>query len=108
MFTTTIDAGQFVQGPSLVKGVTLPDVVNSYLDGFKVAGNMNGSIGQIANGNPAGEPNATAEGKSLELQYYNDKITLEQFLQKKADFTKKTNEKYIADNKFDLDPKTNP
>lgn len=108
VFTTTIDAGQFVQGPSLVKGVTLPDVVNSYLDGFKVAGNMNGSIGQIANGNPAGEPNATAEGKSLELQYYNDKITLEQFLQKKADFTKKTNEKYIADNKFDLDPKTNP
>ncbi|MFC3802256.1 ABC transporter substrate-binding protein [Cohnella sp. GCM10012308] len=108
VFTTTIDAGQFVQGPSLVKGVTLPDVVNSYLDGFKVAGNMNGSIGQIANGNPAAEPNATAEGKSLELQYYNDKITLEQFLQKKAEYTKKTNEKYIADNKFDLDPKTNP
>lgn len=108
VFTTTIEAGQFVQGPSLVKGVTLPDVVNSYLDGFKVAGNMNGSIGQIANGNPAAEPNATAEGKSLELQYYNDKITLEQFLQKKAEYTKKTNEKYIADNKFDLDPKTNP
>ncbi|WP_217593184.1 ABC transporter substrate-binding protein [Cohnella sp. GbtcB17] len=108
VFTTTIEAGQFVQGPSLVKGVTLPDVVNSYLDGFKVAGNMNGSIGQIANGNPAAEPNATAEGKSLELQYYNDKITLEQFLQKKAEFTKKTNEKFIADNKFDLDPKTNP
>lgn len=108
VFTTTIDAGQFVQGPSLVKGVTLPDVVNSYLDGFKVAGNMNSQIGQIANGNPAAEPNATAELKSLELQYYNNKLTLEQFLQKKADFTKKTNEKYIADNKFDLDPKTNP
>ncbi|MBB6671890.1 ABC transporter substrate-binding protein [Cohnella nanjingensis] len=108
VFTTTIDAGQFVQGPSLVKGVTLPDEVNAYLDGFKVAGNMNGQIGQIATGNPAAEPNATAELKGLELQYYNNKLTLEQFLQKKADFVKKTNEKYIADNQFDLDPKTNP
>lgn len=108
VFTTTIDAGQFVQGPSLVKGVELPEEVNAYLAGFEVAGNMNGSLGVLANGNPAAEPNATAELKELQLQYYNDKLTLEQFLQQKAAFAKKTNEKYITENNYDLDPTTNP
>ncbi|REE56287.1 ABC-type glycerol-3-phosphate transport system substrate-binding protein [Paenibacillus taihuensis] len=108
VFSATIDAGQFVQGPSLVKGVTLSDEVNSYLDGFKVAGNMSFSIGGITGGNPAAEPNATAEMKDLELSYYNDKISLQDYLKKRADLTKKTNEKYIKDNKFDLDSKTNP
>ncbi|MBM7568353.1 ABC transporter substrate-binding protein [Paenibacillus sacheonensis] len=107
VFSATIDAGQFVQGPSLVKGVTLPDEINAYLDGFKVAGNM-APISLLTGGNPAAEPNATAEGKSLELQYYNDKISLDEYLKKRAALAKKTNEQYIADNKYDLDPKTNP
>ncbi|MCD9022918.1 ABC transporter substrate-binding protein [Cohnella silvisoli] len=108
VYTTTIEAGQFVQGPSLVKGVTLSDEVNSYLTGFITAGNMNQGIGQIANGNPKGEANLNSEMKALQLQYYNDKISLEEFLKKKAAFTTKTNENYIAENKWDLDPKTNP
>ncbi|NBD24014.1 ABC transporter substrate-binding protein [Paenibacillus glycinis] len=107
VFTDTINAGQFVQGPSLVKGVTLSDEVNSYLEGFKVAGNMT-AIALLTGGNPSAEPNATAEMKSLELQYYNDKLSLADYLKKRADLTKKTNEQYIKDNKLDLDPKTNP
>lgn len=107
VFSATIDAGQFVQGPSLVKGVTLPDDVNAYLDGFKVAGNM-APISLLTGGNPAAEPNATAEMKDLELQYYNDKISLDDYLKKRAALAKKTNEQYIKDNKYDLDPKTNP
>ncbi|AZN39632.1 ABC transporter substrate-binding protein [Paenibacillus albus] len=107
VFTTTIDAGQFVQGPSLVKGVTLSDEVNSYLKGFLVAGNMT-PMSLITGGNPAAEPNATADMKNLELKYYNDKISLEDYLKQRAALAKKTNEQYIKDNKIDLDPKTNP
>ncbi len=108
IYTTTIEAGQFVQGPSLVKGVTMSDEVNSYLTGFITAGNMNQNIGQIANGNPTGEINLTSELKALQLQFYNDKITLERFLKKKAEFTTRTNEKFIAENNWDLNPKTDP
>ncbi|MFD0714404.1 ABC transporter substrate-binding protein [Paenibacillus sp. GCM10027626] len=108
VYETTLNAGQFVQGPSLVKGVKLSDEINGYLKGFLTAGNMIGDLGMIANGNPTGNTTLSTEFKTLELQFFDDKVTLEEFLKKKAEFTKKTNEQYIADNKFDLDPATNP
>jgi raffinose/stachyose/melibiose transport system substrate-binding protein len=108
VFTKTIEAGQFVQGPSLVKGVVLSDEVNSYLSGFLAAGNMNQNFSQISNGNPKSELNLGIELKAMELDYFNDKITLEEFLKKKAAFVTKTNDAYIKENGWDLDPKTNP
>jgi raffinose/stachyose/melibiose transport system substrate-binding protein len=108
VFTKTIEAGQFVQGPSLVKGVVLSDEVNSYLNGFLAAGNMNQKLSMLSIGNPKDELNLKSELKAMELDYYNDKLTLDDFLKKKAAFVNKTNEAYVKENGWDLDPKTNP
>lgn len=108
VYETTLAAGQFVQGPSLVKGVTLSDEINAYLEGFKVSGNMNGSLGTLSGGNTNNDQTLLTEAKALQLQYYMDKIDLAEFLKQKAEFAKKANKKFIEGSKFDLDVKTNP
>ncbi|GGD98125.1 ABC transporter substrate-binding protein [Paenibacillus nasutitermitis] len=108
VYETTLAAGQFVQGPSLVKGVQLSDEINGYLEGFLVSGNMNGEITRISTGNPNNDVTAGTEFKALQLKFYQGDIDLAEFLKQKAAFVKRTNQKFIDDNKMDLDPKTNP
>jgi raffinose/stachyose/melibiose transport system substrate-binding protein len=101
----TLQVGEFVQGPSLILGVKLPDEVNTYLTGFKVAGNMGYSFANIASGvNPDQEPAWNAN----EFKFFDGKQTVEQFLAAKAKFAQAAADKLAKDNKYDLDPKTNP
>jgi raffinose/stachyose/melibiose transport system substrate-binding protein len=101
----TLEVGEFVQGPSLIQGVTLPDEVNSYLAGFKVSGNMGYTFANVASGfNPDQEPAWNAN----EFKFFDGKITVDQFLAEKAKFVTQYIDKTVKDNKYDLDPKTNP
>lgn len=105
IFERTLEVGEFVQGPSLVIGVDLPDEINAYLEGFRVEGLRStamdwNSIGRIADQEAAWQQNR--------LDFYDGKITLEEFLKKKSDFVDANFEKVIKDNGYDLDPKTNP
>jgi len=100
----TLAVGEFVQGPSLIQGVKLPEEVNSYLAGFKVAGNMSYVLSEIANGfgdqKPAWDDN--------QLKFFAGKIPVEAFLAEKARIAGNAAEKVINDNKYDLDPQTTP
>jgi len=106
IYERTLQVGEFVQGPSLVKEVKLNDDVNAYLAGFKVAGNMqhafdNFSVEGIA-------PEYALERNKYILDFYNDKIDVKTFLAKKAELVKKSVDEMIRKNNYDLDPKTNP
>ncbi|MFC5406252.1 ABC transporter substrate-binding protein [Cohnella soli] len=105
IFERTLDLGEFVQGPSLIKGVQLPDEVNAYLKGFKIQGNMSYHLQPVADGVLPGQ--MTAWNSNL-LKYFENKIPLEQFLKNKADFVDKYMQDLIKKNNYDLDPKTNP
>lgn len=107
VYDVTLKAGQFVQGPSLVEGVKLTDEFNSALEGFKIAGNIGlNPFGWAAAGNPTADPNVTTELKTLELKYYNGDISVEEYLKQKQAIVDRTMAKYMADKKYDLDPKT--
>ncbi|WP_391574129.1 ABC transporter substrate-binding protein [Cohnella sp.] len=105
IFERTLEVGEFVQGPSLIVGVQLQDDVNSYLAGFKVAGNLGYairdlSVASIADQKPAWNANR--------FDFFDGKKSLKEFLAEKATFVDKYLDKQIADNQYDLDPKTNP
>ncbi|RKP52889.1 extracellular solute-binding protein [Cohnella endophytica] len=104
IFERTLEVGEFVQGPSLVLGVELPAAVNDYLTGFKVAGNMSYALTNISEGVSDDKPASDAN----RLDFYQGKLTVEKFLENKAKFAQKLADKQIAENKYDLDPKTNP
>lgn len=105
IFERTLEVGEFVQGPSLVLGVTLPEEVNTYLAGFKVAGNMGYALANVSGGHDADQ---TPQWNENRLKFYEGKITVEQFLKEKAKIAQMQADKMIKDNKYDLDPKTNP
>lgn len=104
IYQRTLEAGEFVQGPSLIVGVALPEEVNSYLTGFKVAGNMNNALAQVS----TVQTDEQAAWDQNRMDFYGGKITVEEFLEKKAGFVERANKKTIEDNKYDMDPLTNP
>lgn len=108
VYMTTLDAGQYVQGPSLVEGVALPDEVMSYLNGFKVAGNMQYALKDASEGNSGLNPDIKTKNMANELKFYDNKITIDQFLDEKSKIASGYMEKYVQDNGYDLDPRTNP
>ncbi len=103
VFETTLAAGQFVQGPSLVLGVKLPDEVNDYLTGFKVDGSMGYAI---ANAVPSSDTNQAKQ--SAQLKYYEGKLSLDEFLAEQDNILNRDMDIYIKAQQYDLDPKTNP
>jgi raffinose/stachyose/melibiose transport system substrate-binding protein len=108
IYDITIKNGEFVQGPPLVKGVTLSGEVASYLDGFNVEGNMRQDwmnvIGATSSYFLSNEQPLYNDAKQ---KYVEGKINwdgfstrLDKLLQNKvADEVKKNN--------YDLDSKTN-
>lgn len=104
IFTDTLQAGEFVQGPSLVNGVALPDMFNNYLKGFQVSGNK----GWILDYETVLDPNQAAEWNQNQFDFYGGKKTIKQFLAAKEKLVDKYLDAQIAKNKYDLNPKTNP
>lgn len=105
IFERTLEVGEFVQGPSLVLGVSLPEEVNTYLAGFKVAGNMGYALTNVSGGH---DPEQTPRWNENRMKFFEDKITVEQFLAEKAKIAQEATDKTVKDNNYDLDPKTNP
>lgn len=103
IYDTTIKNNEYVQGPSLIKGVTLSDDINAYLDGFKVKGNMRADYVDFVNyTNKSDQPKADADISS----YIKGKITFEQLAEKLNVYKKNRIEEDKKNNGYDLDSKT--
>ncbi len=103
IYDTTVKAGEYIQGPSLIKGVELSNEVISYLEGFKVAGNMRFDFFNFEFDHLANDGATMNDAKA---KFSQGKITWEEF----SDIKEKVMQKKFADtikqNNYDLDPKT--
>ncbi len=103
VYDVTVQNGELVQGPSLIKGVQLSDEVNSYLDGFKVAGSMNFAL---VNMEEQQLPADQAVFKDLKVKFSLGRVTWDQFYTENEKIIMKFIDDTIKTNKYDLDPKT--
>lgn len=103
IYDITIKNNEYVQGPSLIKGVTLSDEINAYLTGFKTSGNMRFEyVALLSNISAADQPKATADA----VAYTKGKITFEEYASKLNTYKAASIKELMKVNGYDLDPKT--
>lgn len=105
-YEETLASGNYVQGPCVIEGVTLPDELNSYLEGFKTDGAMRFEFQDIS-GNGASARQADLPALyALYLDASAGKITIDQFMTEASKLWMLRLDELIAQANLDLDPKT--
>ncbi|NLV74095.1 MAG: carbohydrate ABC transporter substrate-binding protein [Chloroflexi bacterium] len=105
IFETTLNAGNYVQGPPSILGVKLSDELNQKLEGFVQKGAIKDAFGGIA-----GQDAYLAADKGVYVQNLNDllagKIDAKAFCENCSPIFMAQNDDIIEKNGYDLDPAT--
>ncbi len=104
VFAITIESGEFVQGPSLVRGVQLSDEINAYLDGFKAEGNLRTEYSEFVGALKLEAE--TPQKTDAELKFMQDKMDWNTFAEKLTKFTGNVLDDRVKSFGYDLDPAT--
>ncbi|MEA4889922.1 MAG: extracellular solute-binding protein [Clostridiaceae bacterium] len=105
MFETTLNAGNFVQGPPAILGVKLSDELNVKLAGFIQKGAVKGDFGGIVGQDAILAADKGAYVESLN-QLLSGKITAKEFCTAISPLCERYNQDIITKNGYDLDPAT--
>lgn len=103
VYSITIEKGELIQGPSLIKGVELSDELKSYLDGFEANGAMSGALTTLIGMVKAGDE---AKMNALKYDYIEGNITYDEFIKEVNELTKAYIEDMKKTNNYDLNPAT--
>ena len=106
VYNETLSNGNYVQGPSLIKGVQLSDEINGYLDGFRAAGNMRWDFDTFIVRPDMALKDELPKANKIMLDAVDGKITLDEFLKMTGEINMTKLKKEYEDQGFDGDPKT--
>ena len=105
MFETTLNAGNFVQGPPAIIGVTLSDELNAKLEGFVQEGAVKGDFGGLS-----GQTKYLSEDQGSYIEAVNSflagDIDAQTFCNTISPISLKAVQDSIDKNGYDLDPAT--
>ena len=105
MFETTLNAGNFVQGPPAIIGVTLSDELNAKLEGFVQEGAVKGNFGGLS-----GQTKYLSEDQGSYIEAVNSflagDIDAQTFCNTISPIALKAVQDSIDKNGYDLDPAT--
>ncbi len=105
IFETTLNAGNYVQGPPSIIGVKLSEELNQKLEGFVQKGAIKDTFGGIV-----GQDAVLASDKGQYTEYVNQllagTITAQEFCDKASPLFLASNADTIEKNGYDLDPAT--
>ena len=104
VYDITIKSGEYVQGPSLISGVVLSDEINSYLDGFNVAGNMRSEYADLS-GSAHLDADKPLRNDAI-LKFVSGKSDWAAFVKQLDKFVQNVVNDRMKKFGYDLDPKT--
>ena len=105
MFESTLNAGQFVQGPVAIKGVELPAEITAKLEGFIAPASEKGDFSTIVG---CGQHLSEDQGsyRDYEIQMLTGEITAAEFIENIKPLAAAKLADTIEVNGYDLDPTT--
>lgn len=107
-YEETLSNGNYVQGPAMIKGVTLSDALMEKLSGFIVEGAVKGDFSNLIGQTQHTEADRPLYNDNLN-KFIDGDIDLDTFITELNEIAKRyTEEMIIEPAGYDLDPATNP